>query len=52
VKERAMAIDVRDDLAGERPDGSSIQRLAALSRAMRNNPPGANWDAVSRFEVK
>jgi hypothetical protein len=52
VKERAMAIEVLDDLAGEHPVGSSIQRLAARSRAMRDSPPGADWHAASRFEVK
>jgi len=47
-----MAIDVLDDFAGEHPGDSFIQRLAARSRALRDRPPGADWDAVSRFEVK
>jgi adenylate cyclase len=46
------AIHLLDDLAGERSDDLSIQRLLARARAMRDNPPGADWDAVSRFEVK
>jgi hypothetical protein len=46
------ALDTLDDLAGEHPNDSSVQRLAARSRAMRDSPPGADWDAVSRFEVK
>ena len=46
------SINLLDDLAGEHVDEPSIQRLAARARAMRDNPPGADWDAVSRFEVK
>jgi hypothetical protein len=46
------AIDTLDDLVGEHPNDSSVQRLAVRSRAMRDSPPGADWDAVSRFEVK
>jgi adenylate cyclase len=46
------AIHLLDDLAGERADDLSIQRLLARARAMRDNPPSADWDAVSRFEVK
>ena len=46
------SIDLLDDLAGERADDLSIQRLLARARAMRDNPPGADWDAVSHFEVK
>jgi hypothetical protein len=46
------AIDALDDLAGEHPDDSSIEHLAARSRVMRECPPDADWDAISRFEVK
>ena len=47
-----MAIGALGDLAGEYPGDSSIQQLAARARAMRDSTPGADWDAVSRFEVK
>ena len=46
------SINLLDDLAGERADDLSIQRLLARARAMRDNPPGTDWDAVSHFEVK
>jgi adenylate cyclase len=48
----ADAIGVLDDLAREHADDLSIQRLTARARALRDDPPGADWDAVSRFEVK
>jgi hypothetical protein len=43
---------VLEDLTREHADDLSIQRLAARARAMRGDPPGADWDAVSQFEVK
>jgi hypothetical protein len=46
------AIDALDDLAGEHPNDSPIEQLAARSRAMRECPPDADGDAISRFEVK
>jgi adenylate cyclase len=46
------SIRLLEDLARERADDLSIQRLLARARAMRDDPPGAGWVAVSHFEVK
>ena len=46
------SIHLLDDLARERADDLSVQRLLTRARAMRDNPPSADWDAVSHFEVK
>ncbi len=46
------SIERLDDLARAHPDDLSIQRLLARARALRDDPPGVDWDAVSRFEVK
>jgi len=46
------ALGLLDELAAHDSGDLSIRRLAARARAMRDDPPGADWDAVSRYEVK
>jgi hypothetical protein len=47
-----MEIDVFDDLVGEYPVDSPTQRRVARACTMRDRASGADWGAVSRFEVK
>ncbi len=46
------SLGLLEDLAREHGDDLSVARLAQRARALREDPPGADWDAVSRFEVK
>ncbi|MBW2495440.1 MAG: adenylate/guanylate cyclase domain-containing protein, partial [Deltaproteobacteria bacterium] len=46
------AIQLLDALAGERANDLSVRRLLARARALREEPPGADWDGVSHVEVK